>query len=388
MPVPNTFANATATIPLSQLDANFATTITLGNTAIQLGNTVSTLNNMTLANVTVTSGNVTLTNVTVATANVTTSQTLNYGTANGVVYLNTSKVATSGTGLVFDGTNLGVGGSSSVSGIEVSRATGVSPTPVELRLTTTTNDSGWSTSNPWGRISFYSADASVGGAKVHASIQTTAQSSAGGNSNLDFFVTDTANGNLYRTLSFQGAGTNTTQTVFYSGGGATAMTLDASGNLKIENGNLVIGTSGKGIDFSATPGTGTSELLNDYEEGTWTPTLASVGASFTYPRGQYGSYCKIGSLVYAQFYIGADASGTTSNACIISNLPFASGNINSLAQSSAGAWVSATQALGFTINNNSTDVTLWRQNAGSPSQATAAQTTGGYIVGMFVYRSA
>jgi hypothetical protein len=64
MPVPNTFANATATIPLSQLDANFATAITLGNTAIQLGNTVSTLNNMTLANVTVTSGNVTSINVT------------------------------------------------------------------------------------------------------------------------------------------------------------------------------------------------------------------------------------------------------------------------------------------------------------------------------------
>jgi hypothetical protein len=89
MPVPNTFANATATIPLSQLDANFATTITLGNTAIQLGNTVSTLNNMTLANVTVTSGNVTITNVTVTTANVTTANiatavitTANVTTAN------------------------------------------------------------------------------------------------------------------------------------------------------------------------------------------------------------------------------------------------------------------------------------------------------------------
>ena len=55
MPVPNTFASATTSIPLSQLDANFATTITLGNTAIQLGNTVTTLNNMTLANVTISS---------------------------------------------------------------------------------------------------------------------------------------------------------------------------------------------------------------------------------------------------------------------------------------------------------------------------------------------
>jgi hypothetical protein len=63
MPVPNTFANATTSIPLSQLDQNFATAITLGNTAIQLGNTVTTLNNMTLANVTVSSGNVTVTSL-------------------------------------------------------------------------------------------------------------------------------------------------------------------------------------------------------------------------------------------------------------------------------------------------------------------------------------
>jgi hypothetical protein len=145
--------------------------------------------------------------------------------------------------------NVGIGTSSpSVSGIEVSRATGVSPTPVELRLTTTTNDSGWSTSNPWGRISFYSADASVGGAKVHASIQTTAQSSAGGNSNLDFFVTDAANGNLYRTLSFQGAGTNTTQTVFYSGGGTEAARIDSSGNLLVGQTALSATTVGFGVN--------------------------------------------------------------------------------------------------------------------------------------------
>jgi hypothetical protein len=56
MPVPNTFANATTSIPLSQLDNNFATPITIGNTAVQLGNTVTTLNNMTLANVTISGG--------------------------------------------------------------------------------------------------------------------------------------------------------------------------------------------------------------------------------------------------------------------------------------------------------------------------------------------
>ena len=91
MPVPNTFANATATIPLSQLDANFNTAITLGNTAIQLGNTVTTLNNMTFANVTVSSGtitangtfngtvsNATISNTTVSNASVNSANVVGY----------------------------------------------------------------------------------------------------------------------------------------------------------------------------------------------------------------------------------------------------------------------------------------------------------------------
>ena len=57
--------------------------------------------------------------------------------------------------------------------------------------------------------------------------------------------------------------------------------IDINSDLKVDGdiettGNLIIGTSGNGIDFSATPGTGTSELLDDYEEGTWTPTLTGT----------------------------------------------------------------------------------------------------------------
>jgi len=48
MAVPNIFANATTSIPLSQLDNNFATAITLGNTTLFLGNTTSTVGNLTL----------------------------------------------------------------------------------------------------------------------------------------------------------------------------------------------------------------------------------------------------------------------------------------------------------------------------------------------------
>ena len=84
MAVTYTFSTQSGSIPLAQLDANFATPITIGNTSVQLGNTITTLNNITLANTTISSGNVTLTNVSVTTANVTTANITNavIGTAN------------------------------------------------------------------------------------------------------------------------------------------------------------------------------------------------------------------------------------------------------------------------------------------------------------------
>ena len=67
MAVPYTFGNATTSIPLSQLDTNFATAITIGNTAVYLGNTTTTFGNVTLNNVTINSGNSTVTKETVTT---------------------------------------------------------------------------------------------------------------------------------------------------------------------------------------------------------------------------------------------------------------------------------------------------------------------------------
>lgn len=61
MAVPYTFANATTSIPLSQLDSNFATGITLGNTTVYLGNTTTSFGNVTLTGATISSANVTIT---------------------------------------------------------------------------------------------------------------------------------------------------------------------------------------------------------------------------------------------------------------------------------------------------------------------------------------
>jgi hypothetical protein len=93
-----------------------------------------------------------------------------------------------------------------------------------------------------------------------------------------------------------------------------------SGDVNLSTGNLVIGTAGKGIDFSITSsgsGTMTSELLADYEEGTWTPSL---GGTTTY-LAQGGTYTKIGRVVnfHCVLYINAIGTGSVTN---IGGLPF------------------------------------------------------------------
>tara|TARA_B110000093_G_scaffold39914_1_gene42154 strand:- start:195 stop:1292 length:1098 start_codon:yes stop_codon:yes gene_type:complete len=90
-------------------------------------------------------------------------------------------------------------------------------------------------------------------------------------------------------------------------------------NLTLADGNLVV-ASGHGIDFSATAGSGTSELLDDYEEGTWTPTS---GVSLTVNQA---TYTKIGRLVHIIADIQFSASSSGSGAYI--SLPFA-GVVNS-----------------------------------------------------------
>ena len=97
--------------------------------------------------------------------------------------------------------------------------------------------------------------------------------------------------------------------------------LDVVGNIKL-TGNVVV-ASGQGIDFAATSGTGTSELLADYEEGTWTPI---VGGNATYSY-QEGFYTKVGRLITVTFVLTVNVLGTGSTTTL-SGLPFVSGSPN------------------------------------------------------------
>lgn len=98
-----------------------------------------------------------------------------------------------------------------------------------------------------------------------------------------------------------------------------AARFNSSGNLAFQ--------SGKGIDFSATSGTGTSELFDDYEEGTWTPTYTTSGTDFdsvTYDALTSGNYTKTGNLVTIIGRIRTDAItvGSASGNILVGGLPF------------------------------------------------------------------
>ena len=139
------------------------------------------------------------------------------------------------------------------------------------------------------------------------------------------FTCDTDTG-IYR------AGANT---IGWTTAGAVGMTLGAE-HLTISDGNVIIGTAGHGIDFSASAdetgaGSASAELLCDYEEGTWTPILfdncvgscASDQASVGYVH-QAGYYTKIGRLIHfhARFITNSLGDLTTSHTARIGGLPF------------------------------------------------------------------
>ena len=81
------------------------------------------------------------------------------------------------------------------------------------------------------------------------------------------------------------------------------------------DGNIIM-ADGSGIDFSATSGTGTSELFDDYEEGTWTPTTDTGTVSGS------GKYTKIGNRVIAHGLISSFSDRSSANNISVGGLPY------------------------------------------------------------------
>lgn len=136
------------------------------------------------------------------------------------------------------------------------------------------------------------------------------------------------------------------------------MAVKADGNVLIHNGNLQV-AAGHGISFAADANNAdmTSELLDDYEEGTFTPFMRINNGvqGITYgPR--HGVYIKVGNLVNCMVNLNITSKGTNVGEVSIDGLPFTAGDqlnltsfngtcsfsyFNSLASSvsSLGGWV-------------------------------------------------
>ena len=130
---------------------------------------------------------------------------------------------------------------------------------------------------------------------------------------------------------------NNTLTIDQFGGGTfnTRLTIASdqyNGNVTVNTGNLIIGTSGKGIDFSATSDASgkTSELLDDYEEGSFTPQFDGLSNTPVYAV-RNGRYTKIGRYVHITGIIQTGGTNpqftTTSDILKITGLPYAGSGV-------------------------------------------------------------
>ncbi len=119
-------------------------------------------------------------------------------------------------------------------------------------------------------------------------------------------------------------------------------------------GNLVVGTAGKGIDFSANanaPGM-TSEVLDWYEEGDWTPSYSGWSVD---PTTAYAKYTRVGRLVTLH-YVAENGTAAAASG-VIGGLPFTSNAQQGASVAMKDTSFNSPGVTAFaTINPNSTNI--------------------------------
>ena len=133
----------------------------------------------------------------------------------------------------------------------------------------------------------------------------------------------------------------------------TKVKVRASGDVEISDGNIVM-ANGHGIDFSATPNSGSStpsELLDDYEEGEWTPIYTGAGGtvSNTYDH-QKGLYTRIGRQVTVNCILNVTASTGASGDLRVEGLPYTAASIDG--NEGTMGYVHFNQHQGFSIDTS------------------------------------
>jgi len=259
------------------------------------------------------------------------------GTANGVAYLNGSKVLTTGTGFVFDGTNVGIGTSSPGTQLNVYKSTA---TAVNIRP-----------QNSLGYADFgLQADGSVYG--PYASPAASTQLLAG-----------TANSNPF---------------TFYTNGSERMRVNAGAPILCLSGGNT--SATGTGIAFPATQSASSDvNTLDDYEEGTWTPVINPAVGTVT-SSVVAGTYVKVGRQVTLN-YDARITGGTITSVASISGFPFATGSAAVAASGSCREYNAVGQLWNLTAGASSTI-------AGLVNYVNSTTVTNAYAwSGTFVYQT-
>jgi hypothetical protein len=151
--------------------------------------------------------------------------------------------------------------------------------------------------------------------------------------------------------------------------------------------NILFNTASKGIYLGVTSATA-SNLLDDYEEGTWTP-IYTVQAGTDYPSITYdaftgGKYTKIGRLVSIQATLRTDAVDSTgvTGAIHIGGLPFASaGNtgstrdgVSAVSLTDQADWLSGNTPNTGTVASGNTIITIGQLYSSSSNTSTILGT--------------
>ena len=123
--------------------------------------------------------------------------------------------------------------------------------------------------------------------------------------------------------------------------------IERTGNVKVLDGDLVIGASGHGVDFSDTggpdagSGSSTSEILDDYERGTFAAEIVQGLGTLNITFDNSATYEKIGNLVHIQALI--QFQGTGNGTQVFLRLPYTNMTDTSL----GGGLISFTNVAGL-----------------------------------------
>ena len=118
----------------------------------------------------------------------------------------------------------------------------------------------------------------------------------------------------------------------------SSTTLTVANGLTLTDGDIAF-ADGHGLNFASASGDAsgmTSELLDNYEEGTWTPTLQGTsGGTKTAAPANIGRYNKVGNLVTATGTVAWDGTETLSGYIVVGGLPFANTSTSNYRSSAA-----------------------------------------------------